>query len=156
MGYCPSSLHAPLNTQVQLPGYLKSLPLPRSFGRFYDLTRNEWLELVPFILFLITFLYIILSPFVNFLTQMKKPRPRINRKQRLSEGKVVDTFDIEDLGDKTAYCRCWKSNKVYTCGGWYSSLVPRPTLFSVAILRATENGTGLGTRLYILYCCLAY
>ena len=98
--------------QVQLPGYLKSLPVPKSFGGFYELTRNEWLQLLPFFIFLITFVYIILSPFISFLTNVRKPRPRINSKQKLSEPKVADTVDIEDLGDKTVYCRCWRSNKV--------------------------------------------
>ena len=98
--------------QVQLPGYLKSLPVPKSVGGFYELTRNEWLQLTPFFIFLITFVYIILSPFIGFLTNARKPRPRINSKQKLSEPKVADTVDIEDLGDKTVYCRCWRSNKV--------------------------------------------
>lgn len=26
--------------------------------------------------------------------------------------KVVDSFDIEDLGNQTVYCRCWRSAKV--------------------------------------------
>ena len=98
--------------QVQLPGYLKSLPVPKSVGGFYELTRNEWLQLLPFFIFLITFVYIILSPFISFLTNVRKPRPRINSKQKLSEPKVADTVDIEDLGNKTVYCRCWRSNKV--------------------------------------------
>ena len=25
---------------------------------------------------------------------------------------VVDTIDMEDIGDKKAFCRCWKSGKV--------------------------------------------
>ena len=101
-----------LSFQVQLPGYLKSLPIPKSVGGFYELTRTEWLQLTPFFIFLITFVYIILSPFIGFLTNARKPRPRINSKQKLSEPKVADTVDIEDLGDKTVYCRCWRSNKV--------------------------------------------
>lgn len=31
--------------------------------------------------------------------------------------KVVDTVNIEDLGDKTAYCRCWRSKKFPYCDG---------------------------------------
>ena len=26
--------------------------------------------------------------------------------------KVVHAFDMEDLGDKAVYCRCWRSKKV--------------------------------------------
>lgn len=45
---------------------------------------------------------------------------QVNKKQRLSEEKVVDILDIEDIGkvnnkkDKVSFCRCWKSSKV-TC-----------------------------------------
>lgn len=31
---------------------------------------------------------------------------------KLGVDKVVDSQDIEDVGEKKAYCRCWKSNKV--------------------------------------------
>lgn len=31
--------------------------------------------------------------------------------------KVVDAVDIEDLGDKACFCRCWKSKKFPYCDG---------------------------------------
>ena len=31
--------------------------------------------------------------------------------------KVVDKIDIEDMGDKTVLCRCWKSKKFPYCDG---------------------------------------
>ncbi|KAJ8248372.1 hypothetical protein GJAV_G00241320 [Gymnothorax javanicus] len=31
--------------------------------------------------------------------------------------KVVHAFDIEDLGDKAVYCRCWRSKKFPFCDG---------------------------------------
>jgi len=31
--------------------------------------------------------------------------------------KVVDSVDIEDLGDKAVFCRCWKSKKFPYCDG---------------------------------------
>lgn len=43
----------------------------------------------------------------------KKPKGcRINEKVEKDSAKVVSMVDIEDVADKTAYCRCWKSNKV--------------------------------------------
>lgn len=42
------------------------------------------------------------------------PTGRINPMIRLNEKKVVDFIDIEDLGDKTVLCRCWKSKTVRT------------------------------------------
>ncbi|XP_069467337.1 CDGSH iron-sulfur domain-containing protein 1 [Ambystoma mexicanum] len=31
--------------------------------------------------------------------------------------KVVHAFDIEDLGDKAVYCRCWRSKQFPFCDG---------------------------------------
>ena len=105
--------------QVQLPGYLKSLPLPKTFGGFTELSRDQWLELTPFFLFLFVVVYLVLSPCIGALTQTKQRRPRVNRRHKLNEAKVVEKVDIEDLGKelkerggKVSYCRCWKSSKV--------------------------------------------
>jgi hypothetical protein len=59
-------------------------------------------------------LYLVFSPFLNMMSTRKQPRPKINRKQRMSEPKVTNTIDIEELVDKekVAFCRCWKSSKV--------------------------------------------
>lgn len=102
--------------QVQLPGYLRSLPLPKNLAGFSELTRAEWLELLPFFLFLIILLYLVFSPFFGVLTRTKQSRPHINRKIKKGEPKVVDTIDIEDIEKEggTTFCRCWKSKKVRT------------------------------------------
>merc|ERR1719415_312973 len=34
--------------------------------------------------------------------------------------RVVDTIDIEDMGDKGVFCRCWKSKKFPYCDGSHS------------------------------------
>uniref|UniRef100_A0A0N5A7X4 ZnF_CDGSH domain-containing protein n=1 Tax=Syphacia muris TaxID=451379 RepID=A0A0N5A7X4_9BILA len=36
---------------------------------------------------------------------------------QLDFGHVVDTVDIEDIGSKKAFCRCWKSKKFPLCDG---------------------------------------
>lgn len=41
-----------------------------------------------------------------------KPGNRCNTLIRLNEQKVVDSVDIEDIAEKAAYCRCWKSQNV--------------------------------------------
>ena len=63
-----------------------------------------------------------MSPCIGALTRTKQPRPRVNRKQRMKEAKVVDSIDMEDLDKKlkakdgtVSFCRCWKSNKVISC-----------------------------------------
>ncbi|XP_077589692.1 CDGSH iron-sulfur domain-containing protein 1 [Stigmatopora nigra] len=34
--------------------------------------------------------------------------------------KVVHSFDMEDIGSKAVYCRCWKSQKFPYCDGAHS------------------------------------
>lgn len=36
----------------------------------------------------------------------------INHSVEKNKPKVVHSFDMEDLPDKVAFCRCWKSSKV--------------------------------------------
>ena len=104
--------------QVQVPGYLRSLPIPSTIAGFSELTRDQWLQLIPFFLFLFVILYLLLSPFCAVLGRKKERRPRVNRRHRLSEPKVADKFDMEDLGKrlkeegKVCFCRCWKSSTV--------------------------------------------
>ncbi|GMS86135.1 hypothetical protein PENTCL1PPCAC_8310 [Pristionchus entomophagus] len=42
---------------------------------------------------------------------------RVNKKIKLGESKVADTVDLEDIGEKKAFCRCWKSEKWPYCDG---------------------------------------
>lgn len=37
---------------------------------------------------------------------------RLNRKIKLGCEKVADSIDIEDIGEKKSFCRCWLSEKV--------------------------------------------
>merc|ERR1712179_615499 len=43
--------------------------------------------------------------------------PRVNSCIKMDCAKVVDTLDMEDLGDKAVLCRCWKSKKFPYCDG---------------------------------------
>lgn len=42
---------------------------------------------------------------------------QINTTVKKDQPKVVDTFDVEDLGNKSVFCRCWKSKKFPYCDG---------------------------------------
>lgn len=46
-----------------------------------------------------------------------KPKNHVNHKISKQEAKVVNSVDIEDIGDKAAFCRCWKSNNWPYCDG---------------------------------------
>lgn len=44
-------------------------------------------------------------------------KPKVNLDFQKDNPKVVHAFDIEDLGDKAVYCRCWRSKKFPFCDG---------------------------------------
>lgn len=99
----------------QLPEYLKSLPLPKSFSGFAALTGAQWLQLLPFLIVIFIFLFIFLSPILSPLWKRKKSSQysHVNEMIKKNEKKIVDIFNIEDIGDKKSFCRCWKSLTVY-------------------------------------------
>ncbi|XP_066476809.1 CDGSH iron-sulfur domain-containing protein 1 [Tiliqua scincoides] len=41
----------------------------------------------------------------------------VNRHIQKDNPKVVHAFDMEDLGDKAVYCRCWRSKTFPLCDG---------------------------------------
>jgi len=42
---------------------------------------------------------------------------RVNSSYKLEVGKVAESFDVDELGERTAFCRCWKSKKMPLCDG---------------------------------------
>ena len=42
---------------------------------------------------------------------------QINPGVKKDQPKVVDNIDVEDLGDKSVFCRCWRSKKFPYCDG---------------------------------------
>uniref|UniRef100_A0A1I7XYR3 CDGSH iron-sulfur domain-containing protein 2 homologue n=1 Tax=Steinernema glaseri TaxID=37863 RepID=A0A1I7XYR3_9BILA len=52
--------------------------------------------------------------------KMGQKRARQNHEHKLSSDKVVDTVDVEDIGEKMAFCRCWKSKKFPLCDGTHN------------------------------------
>ncbi|KJH45827.1 hypothetical protein DICVIV_08120 [Dictyocaulus viviparus] len=50
--------------------------------------------------------------FIGYKLALRKAR--VNYKVQLKNEKVrvVDTVDMEDIGDKKVFCRCWRSEKV--------------------------------------------
>lgn len=45
----------------------------------------------------------------------------INTTVKKDEPKVVDSLDLEDLGNKAVFCRCWKSKKFPYCDGAHAA-----------------------------------
>ena len=106
--------------KVQLPNYLRALPVPSTFGGFLKLSGKEWRQLAPLLLTLSLLVYLVLSWL--FRRSTSKPAAKnkpdqdwLNKTQQKDKEKVADTIQIEDLAEKAAYhafCRCWKSKKV--------------------------------------------
>lgn len=49
----------------------------------------------------------------NIKFSLQKPsKPVINPDIQKENAKVVDAFDVEDIAEKAAFCRCWRSKKV--------------------------------------------
>lgn len=46
-----------------------------------------------------------------------KGKALINLDIKKDQAKVVDTLDVEDLGNKSVFCRCWRSKKFPYCDG---------------------------------------
>ncbi|XP_022318073.1 CDGSH iron-sulfur domain-containing protein 2-like [Crassostrea virginica] len=97
-----------------IPGYLKNLPVPKSLLGFARLSVTEWASLVPFVGAVSLIVYMSVQTF------KPKPPPQkfpVNLKIQKEAPKVVNMVDIEDLGDKVTYCRCWRSKKFPLCDG---------------------------------------
>ncbi|KAL0594493.1 CDGSH iron-sulfur domain-containing protein 2 [Plecturocebus cupreus] len=127
--------------KVQLPAYLKRLPVPESItgeevknvfiGQVWWLTPiitalweveagglqvSEWLRLLPFLGVLALLGYLAVRPFLPKKKQQKDSL--INLKIQKENPKVVNEINIEDLClTKAAYCRCWRSKTFPACDG---------------------------------------
>lgn len=74
------------------------------------LSVKDWLALIPPTALLAGAgytLYLAYCPAAR-----KPPSSRCNNKIRMHEAKVVDMVDVEDIAEKAAFCRCWKSKNV--------------------------------------------
>lgn len=118
--------------KVQFPNYLKSLPIPSTFGGFAKLSGNEWVQLVPFVVTTSVVVYLVISAILPSKPSKKTDADWVNKTEQKEKEKVADIIQIEELGEKTAFCRCWKSKKVcayppflfliiHACALWVSS-----------------------------------
>ncbi|XP_035794960.1 CDGSH iron-sulfur domain-containing protein 2 homolog [Anopheles albimanus] len=101
--------------KTTLPNYLSGLPIPDSFGGWFRLGFKDWLSLVPPTAAVAGVVYM---SYLAFCPEARpKPSGKANNKIRLTEAKVVDMIDIEDIAEKAAFCRCWKSANWPYCDG---------------------------------------
>ncbi|KAL6049326.1 hypothetical protein STEG23_029235 [Scotinomys teguina] len=50
----------------------------------------------------------------KFYVKDTRTKAMVNLQVQKDNPKVVHAFDMEDLGDKAVYCRCWRSKKDLT------------------------------------------
>ncbi|XP_020854163.1 CDGSH iron-sulfur domain-containing protein 1-like [Phascolarctos cinereus] len=53
----------------------------------------------------------------RFLVKQKGYGSMVNPTIQKDSPKTVHAFDVEDLGEKAVYCRCWRSKKFPFCDG---------------------------------------
>lgn len=71
---------------------------------------KDWLALVPPTALLAGAGYTL---YLAYCPNARKPsNSRCNNKINIHEAKVVDMVDVEDIAEKAAFCRCWKSKNV--------------------------------------------
>lgn len=97
-----------------LSDYLYNLPVPKSLFGFARLSVTEWASLVPFVGAVSLIVYMSVQTFKPKPPPQKSP---VNLKIQKETPKVVNMVDIEDLGEKVTYCRCWRSKKFPLCDG---------------------------------------
>ncbi|ENN79983.1 CDGSH iron-sulfur domain-containing protein 2 homolog [Dendroctonus ponderosae] len=105
--------------KVSVPDYLANLPIPDSIGGWFRLGFKDWLSLVPPTALAAGVGYTI------YLAYCPKARKcgsgRCNNAIQLTNPKVVDTIDVEDITDKAVFCRCWKSKNWPYCDGSHAA-----------------------------------
>ncbi|XP_037352063.1 CDGSH iron-sulfur domain-containing protein 1 isoform X2 [Talpa occidentalis] len=53
----------------------------------------------------------------RFYSKDHRNKAMVNLHIQKDNPKIVHAFDMEDLGDKAVYCRCWRSKKFPFCDG---------------------------------------
>ncbi|XP_022909178.1 CDGSH iron-sulfur domain-containing protein 2 homolog [Onthophagus taurus] len=101
--------------KTTIPNYLSGLPIPDSIGGWFKLGFKDWLALVPPTAALAGCGYVAYRAFCPH----GRPQPcgKVNPSIQKNNPKVVDSVDVEDIADKAAFCRCWRSKKWPYCDG---------------------------------------
>ena len=85
-----------------------------TFYIVFVFSGGDWLSLVPFVGTVSLLVYVTVKT-VNVYLPPKEGQEKktlVNLRIQKESPKVANIVDVEDLGDKVAYCRCWRSRKV--------------------------------------------
>nr|CAG4642215.1 EOG090X0JRY [Eurycercus lamellatus] len=109
--------------RVSVPNYLAGLPIPDSFSGWFKLGVRDWVSLLPFGVAVAGISYLAYDklhsgiPCMKGLSCKSNKGPQVNLSLKKEESKVVDQIDVEDIGDKKVFCRCWRSATFPYCDG---------------------------------------
>ncbi|XP_078486178.1 CDGSH iron-sulfur domain-containing protein 2 homolog A-like [Ciona intestinalis] len=103
-----------------VPSYLSGVPIPKSFGGFLKLSIKDWLHLATFTTVVGGVSYLAFKPYYDKYFGENKDTIMNFRVEKQKE-KVYDVIDVEDLGEKTNFCRCWRSKKWPFCDGSHNA-----------------------------------
>ncbi|GAB1608022.1 CDGSH iron-sulfur domain-containing protein 2 homolog B-like [Argonauta hians] len=108
--------------RTSIPNYLQNLPIPSSLTEFANLSVKDWVSLVPFVGTVSLLVYVTSHTFQEKWHQYQGKKGggglcKVNLSIKKDCDKVVEMVDIEDLGDKVVYCRCWRSATFPFCDG---------------------------------------
>ncbi|KAL6036122.1 hypothetical protein STEG23_017004 [Scotinomys teguina] len=97
--------HMIVNPQCSPAQSCHAFPLPAPWA---PSVRVEWIAAVAFAAGTAALGYLAYKKFYMKDTHTKAI---VNLQVKKDNPKVVHAFDMEDLGDKAVYCRCWRSKK---------------------------------------------
>ncbi|CAG0918753.1 unnamed protein product [Notodromas monacha] len=112
--------------QDVIGSYLVNLPIPDSIGGWFHLSLKDWASLVPLagamagLGWLVhTSMRVAAPGLIKFcpLGTTAHDHTKVNLTIDKGNSKRVDTQDIEDIGDKKVFCRCWRSKNFPYCDG---------------------------------------
>ncbi|PSN39465.1 CDGSH iron-sulfur domain-containing protein 2 [Blattella germanica] len=107
--------------RVSLPNYLAGLPIPDSIGGWFKLGVRDWASLIPFGAAIAGLTYMSYRAFCPKSREQSSQKPKVNPNIKKDTAKVVHSFDVEDIGDKAAFCRCWRSKQFPYCDGAHNA-----------------------------------
>ncbi|XP_063990574.1 CDGSH iron-sulfur domain-containing protein 2 homolog [Diachasmimorpha longicaudata] len=103
--------------KVSLPNYLSGLPIPDSIGGWFKLGVRDWISLIPPTALVAGVGYMAYQTWCPEAKTKIALRAKVNHKIKKDVAKVVDMVDVEDITEKTVFCRCWRSENWPYCDG---------------------------------------
>lgn len=92
---------------------MPQLPVPVLPSSGFRLTKEHFLVVVPVAVVAAAGGFLV----SQYLSSRSCKKSQVNMSISKDSPKVVHSFDMEDIGTKAVYCRCWKSKKFPYCDG---------------------------------------